>query len=130
MGRKKKYVPRAFENGGANNHKFTGLYLTMANSKPWLSLSASARVVYLALKMEWRGVGDTVEVSLSQLAEKTGIGKRTVQRSLQSLEDGGFIKTTFHGGIAGGGKTANQYKFIATWAAGEKSEQVAKMATD
>ena len=114
-GRRKKHEPQLFENAGSNNRKFSAIYLTMMKSEPWKKLTPSAKVLYLTMKMEWKGNGNEIEIPISQLADKSGLSKRTVQRCIVELENSGFINTVTHGGLASGGKISNRYSFSARW---------------
>ncbi len=73
----------------------------------WKALKPSARVVYVELKSLYNGFNNgKVEGSERRLAKLTGLGKNTVSRALEELQEAGFIVQMKRGvlGIEGNGK--------------------------
>ncbi len=60
--------------------------------RAWKALNASARIVYVEIKSLYNGYNNgKVMASERELARRTGLGKNTVSRALDDLQEAGFI---------------------------------------
>lgn len=117
MGRRRtKYEVKPWENGGSSNRKFVATYVSMMASPNYKRLSLSSQAVYTALKAFYTGCGDTVTASNRQICSMIGTTGKTVTKALKELEEGGFIDVVHHGGLTGGRKNCNVYRFSCRWA--------------
>lgn len=84
--RKKGYKGRDFEG------QYTNLPYALLKSEAWRSLSGAAVKVFLELNTRYNGSNNgELHLSMNEAAETLGLGKATVQRALNELQDKGLV---------------------------------------
>jgi len=86
----------------------------MLHSVAWRSLSGPAVKVWLELRTRFHGANNgRLILSLEEAARLLGLGKATVQRALDELQEKGFVIRTLRGQWYG--------RIASTWATTDKS---------
>ncbi len=83
------------------NARHDRLYAELTGSAAWLSLSGNAVKVLIDLRRTFNGTNNgALAYSIDKAAKRLGIGKATVKRMLDELQEKGFIKKTSAGGFS------------------------------
>lgn len=85
---------RTYSHKGKRNFEgqYTALPYALLRSEAWRSLSGAAVKVFLELNTRFNGGNNgNLRLSMNEAAEALGLGKATVQRAFQELQDKGFI---------------------------------------
>ena len=129
MARKKKnYKAEPGESVTTSDH-FTRLYDTMITSEAFRDLRHSSRTVFLILKMQYKGIGDTVKCPYADFKEY-GLNSTTVKRAIADLEEHGFIKTEYGVLVTKNlHREPNEYRFTSDWREWKKSQSTKKSST-
>lgn len=126
MGRKRKHHDIEPWASVTTHDSFVALYRTMLESDAYKDLNHASRTVYSILRLQHKGIGDTVICPYSTFKEY-GIDSTTVKRSLIDLEVHGFIKTTYGVLVTKNlHNTPNEYQFITKWREWKKSPDKGK----
>jgi len=89
--------------------QYIGLPHKKVESAAWRALSGNAIKVYLELhRRYWGGNNGKLSLSLDEGARVLGLGKATVKRALEDLEEKGFIVMTRRGHCYG--RRASEYR--------------------
>ena len=89
--------------------QYIGLPHKKVKSAAWRALSGNAIKVYLELHSRyWGGNNGKLSLSLEEGARVLGLGKATVKRALEELEDKGFVAMTRRGHFYG--RRASEYR--------------------
>lgn len=131
MGRKKKYIPKAFESVGASNDTSANIYESMLLSPAFISLTPRQRVLYLCCKAQYYGkhkpAKDYKELELYQDDTCFYMNRAIIRKyclysdssnkefyhDIEVLINKGFITKELQGG--GNGHTKSVYKFSGKW---------------
>lgn len=110
------YHPQLWEFKSDNRH-WVRLYHDMLDSPAFKTLTPEAKLIYLYLKKEYKGIAfneikDTVICPYSTISESTGIRRGNIYKRLLELEKFGFISISKSGGLY---RQTNHYKFIQNW---------------
>ena len=114
MGRKRKYTKPIWKydhniDTPTNDTKLVQLYHSQLVHKNFISLSSSAKTVYIYMLDYSNG---KIETSFPYRIYKTFITKPTFIKSIKELTDKGFIETVENGRFT---RTENKYKFLCKW---------------
>ncbi len=96
----KRRIGRAVDKTGRSKGEgqYALLPYVLLNSNAWRSLSGSAVKVFLELRTRFHGVNNgRLILSLDEGARILGLGKSTVQRALDELQERGFVICTRKG---------------------------------
>lgn len=131
MGRKKKYIPKAFESAGNSNDTSANIYESMLLSPAFISLKPRQRMLYVYCKSQYYGkrkpAKDYKELELYQEETCFYMNRATIRKyglyaeksnkefyaDIKELIDKGFITRELQGG--GNGHTKSVYKFSSKW---------------
>jgi biotin operon repressor len=110
MARKRKLGRPVNQTGRSKGEgQFVPLPYTMLHSAAWRSLSGQAIKVFLELRTRFHGANNgRLILSLEEASRLLGIGKATVQRALDELQEKGFVVRTRRGQWYG--------RLASTWA--------------
>ena len=84
--------------------RFVQLDFSLLKHPEWISLSPTAKTIYIALKARFNGSNNgQIFAPQAELAKDTGLRRETVSRNIGTLEKAGFIRTTERGylGLSG-----------------------------
>lgn len=118
MGRKKtggELLPWLSEKPNNKEGRFTQVGNSLLLSKSYQKLNNATKHLYQSMCMESGGKREFVFPL--KAAAKYGIAERTFRRSVQELQETGFIDTVSSGRIT---REANQYSFSLRWKQTEK----------
>lgn len=125
MGKKKKRNIEPWASITTSDH-FVSLYRTMLNSEAYKDLRHASRTVYTILRLQYKGIGDTVICPYKDFKEY-GIDSATVKRSLTDLQEHGFIKVTYGVLVTKHlHNEPNEYQFTTGWREWKKSQSTKK----
>ena len=94
--KRRKRRPNA--TGRNHNNQFLKIDYDMAHSAAWRSLSGSAMKVWIELRTRYNGRNNgDLSLSLDEAARLLKMGKATVLRAYQELEEKGFIRMVERG---------------------------------
>ena len=131
MGRKKKYIPKAFESAGNSSDTSANIYESMLLSPAFQALSKRQRLLYLYCKAQYYGkrkpAKDYKELNLYQEETCFYMNRATIRKyglyseksngefyaDIKELIAKGFITLELQGG--GNGHTKSVYKFSSKW---------------
>jgi biotin operon repressor len=95
------------------NGQYVPLPYAMLHSPAWRSLSGSAVKVFLELRTRFHGANNgRLTLSLDEAARLLGLGKATVKRALEELQEKGLVVQTRRGQWYG--------RLASTWATTDK----------
>jgi biotin operon repressor len=114
MARKRKLGRPVDQTGRSKGEgQYVPLPYTMLHSAAWRSLSGGAVKVFLELRTRFHGANNgRLILSLEEASKLLGIGKATVQRALDELQEKGFVIRTRRGQWYG--------RLASTWAVVDK----------
>ena len=117
MGRgtkKSKYIPPQWATP-IKDDNYVPLYHTMLNSLAWNSLRTSSKQVYVILREQHKGFGDTVKCPYKTFNAK-GLHNTTISKAIKELEEKGFIKVE-RGALQTGNlyRDPTEYRFLNKW---------------
>lgn len=93
---------------------FVPLERYIMRSMAWRSLRAVPRAVYLEVGYHYTGYNNgQIAISVRGIAASLGISKDTAARSLQMLEDHGFIETVKRGAFTMKQRHASEFRMTA-----------------
>jgi len=79
--------------GGKNSPRFVQLHLSLMKTDAWQDLDPVSRALYVEIKARFDGSNNgSIGLGCRDAARALNIGKSTVSRAIQSLEDHGFIR--------------------------------------
>lgn len=112
MSRKNKHqeVP-SFATAGDWHNGYVPMFADMIDSPAYISLSATAKEVYLILRKQYRGQDCTVICPYSTFKKQYLIREETVSNALDQLEIFGFIEIE-RGGLE---HKPSKYKLVGKW---------------
>ncbi len=83
----------------------------MLKDPEWRKLPSSAKVIYIYLRAKFNHK-DLSRVTLTYPELKDMMSPNTIAKAIKALEDNGWIKKVYQGGLFGG---ANKYQFVGEY---------------
>lgn len=88
------------------------LYDQIAHSPAWIALGFTARALYVQLRVKLKQTNNgNIEATLGTLKHAGFKSSSTLAKALRELEAVGLIVKTRQGGITGGGRLCNLFRF-------------------
>jgi len=96
------------------NSRFVQLHHYILECEAWRALSPADRCVYLAMAQLYTGTNNgSIALGVRRAAELASVNKNTAEKSLQALQDHGFIERVVQGGFSRKTPHATEWRLTA-----------------